>query len=400
MFNHAIWKKIKPWVILSTYIIFLLVILSNFDDFMSNVTWVISLFNPLLYGLGIAFVLNLPMSFIERQFRKMIKEDSKITKLVRPISLLLTLVIAFTFISLLSVIVLPRIAASLGSVINNISIVLQNFFNNLDEILTFFNIDVNLIDLKQVENFLKMPWSDIINKGLQLIGNSASGILSTTVAFGNSFMIWFAGFMFSLYILSSKETLARQTKKLMFAYGKREYALRLLEIAKLAQRTFSKFIGGQMCEAAILGCLYFIGMKVFNMPFAELIATIIAITSLVPVFGPMIGMIIGAFLIFTVNPLTALGFVIFYQVLQEIENNLIYPRVVGNSVGLPGIWTLLSIFVFGGLFGIIGMLTAVPTTAVIYILLNDHVNSTLDKEKIEITDDGICFQEDSKDKKG
>lgn len=391
MFERSIWKKILPWFLLSTYVVVLAVVLVNSQGVVDNVKWFISLFNPLIYGCAIAFVLNLPMKFIEKQLQKVIPEKSRIRKSVRVIALVLTIVLAFIVMFLLTVIVVPKIADSLGLVINNITLMIRNFINNIDSILGYFNVDVNLIDFKQVEEFLKMPWNEIIQKGMLFLGNSASGILSTTVAFGNTFMLWFAGFMFSLYILSSKETFARQSKKLLFAYLKKDHAFKVIEVGKLAHQIFSNFISGQMLEAVILGILYYIGLKLFNMPFAELISTLIAVTSLVPVFGPMFGMAIGAFLIFTLDPLKALGFVIFFQVLQEFENNFIYPRVVGNSVGLPGLWTLLSIFVFAGLLGVFGMLIAVPTTALIYTLLAAHVNKTLDEENIEINEDMVIF---------
>ena len=176
-------------------------------------------------------------------------------------------------------------------------------------------------------------------------------------------------------------------KKVLVVIFKEKGAKRCVVIGRKANEIFSGFIGGQLMEACILGILYYIGMTLFKMPFAELISSIIAIASLVPVFGAMFGMIIGAILIFTINPLQALVFIVFYQVLQEIENNLIYPRVVGSSVGLPGLWTLLSIFVFGGLFGVFGMLTAVPTTALIYNLFVEYVNNRLESMAITVDEE-------------
>lgn len=392
MRKHPLWEKLKPWILLSTYILILLAVLLNFKTVSEHLFWIISLFNPLLYGIAIAYVLNQPLKHIENFLKKHLNKKNFIYRKARGISMILTLLLAAIILTLIFVIVIPRIFASVGTLVNNVTVLVRGLVNNMNEILAYFNIDLNLIDLKQVETFLNMPWNEIVNNAISIaqkwLSSSASGIVSTTVAFGNTFATWFAGFMFSLYLLASKETLIRQLKKVLVVAFKEKGAKRCVEIGRKANDIFSGFIGGQLMEACILGVLYYIGMTLLQMPFAELISSIIAIASLVPVFGAMFGMMIGAVLIFTINPLQALVFIIFYQVLQEIENNLIYPRVVGSSVGLPGLWTLLSIFVFGGLFGVFGMLTAVPTTALIYNLFVEYVNSRL-KEMDVIVDEEI-----------
>ena len=391
MFKHPLWEKLKPWIVLSTYILVLLTALLNFKTVSEHLLWVISLFNPLLYGIAIAYVLNQPMKHIEKFLRSHMNPKGYLIKHVRGISMVLTLLLAAVLLTLIFMIVIPRIFASVGTLVNNVTVLVRGLVNNMNDILAYFNVDLNLIDLKQVETFLNMPWNEIVNNAISIaqkwLSSSASGIVSTTVAFGNTFATWFAGFMFSLYLLASKETLIRQMKKVLVVVFKEKGAKRCVVIGRKANEIFSGFIGGQLMEACILGILYYIGMTLFKMPFAELISSIIAIASLVPVFGAMFGMIIGAILIFTINPLQALVFIVFYQVLQEIENNLIYPRVVGSSVGLPGLWTLLSIFVFGGLFGVFGMLTAVPTTALIYNLFVEYVNNQLESMAITVDEE-------------
>lgn len=378
------WKKVKPWFLLSTYVVILAAVMFNFAEVKTYLFWIISLFKPLFYGIAIAFVLNLPMRFIESKIKNYVPPTSILYKKSRGFSLVLTILLAMGFVTLLSVIVIPRIIDSLTLVVHNISTLLYDFVINIDHILDYLKIDADLIDLSQVENFLKMPWQEILTNSLNLLSSSASGLVSKTLAFGNSFALWFAGFMFSLYMLSSKESFIRQIKKVLLVYLGESKAKKMIEAGNLANDIFSSFIAGQMVEMGILGCIYYLAMKLFSMPFAELIATIIAITTLVPVFGPMFGMAIGAVLIFTLYPLKALGFVVMFQLIQEFENNFIYPRVVGHSVGLPGLWTLLSIFVFGGLFGIFGMLVAVPTTALVYTLFASYVNKTIEEKELSV----------------
>ena len=373
MKKHPDFERIRPWLWLVAFALIGLAVVLHLDVAMEYTGWIISLFNPLIYGGFIAFILNVPMRFIENKLNRWIQKGF-LKKKVRLISLLITLILAVLVIALLSWIVFPKILESLMNVVNNVSVLLCNFFENFSDILAYFHVNIDLFDVKQVEKLLSMPWQDMLNQIVSWVGNSANGIVSTTVAFGNTFAVWFTGFMFSLYILTSKETLALQFRKVVTVCFK-DKAESICQIGVRANKIFSSFISGQLCEAIILGCLYLIGMKLFKMPFAELISTIIAVSSLVPVFGAMFGMMIGAFLIFTVNPWMALGFVVFYQVLQEVENNLIYPRVVGSSVGLPGLWTLLSIFVFGGMFGVLGMLMAVPTCALVYSLFSEFINT-------------------------
>ncbi|MEG0290735.1 MAG: AI-2E family transporter, partial [Erysipelotrichaceae bacterium] len=175
-----------------------------------------------------------------------------------------------------------------------------------------------------------------------------------------------------------------QLRKVMVVALKEKKAQYLFDCGSKANRIFSSFISGQLLEACILGVLYYISMRILNFPFPELISALIAICSIVPVFGSMFAMSIGAIMILSINPITAIWFVVFYQLMQQFEDNVIYPRVVGNSVGLPGLWVLLSIFVFGDLFGILGMVMAVPTTAFIYTMFADFINQILKKRKLKV----------------
>ena len=190
------------------------------------------------------------------------------------------------------------------------------------------------------------------------------------------------GFAFSTYMLLQKETLCQNAKKILFAFLDRGKAEVLISVGKLSNEMFAKFVSGQLTEAVIIGILCFLGMSLFSIPYAPLIATIVSVTALVPIFGAFIGTAFGAFLLLMVRPITAVWFVLFIIVLQQIEGNFIYPKVVGGSIGLPGIWVLFAVTLGGNLFGVMGMLLGVPISAVLYTLLRQSVFRRLKEKKI------------------
>ena len=188
------------------------------------------------------------------------------------------------------------------------------------------------------------------------------------------------GIAFSIYILAAKENLSKLCKRILFSIMKRPKAEKVLSVATMSSKVFAGFVSGQCIEVCIIGCLCFIGMLIFNMKYAAMISCIIAITAFIPVFGALIGTVIGAFMLLLHNPIQALWFIIFIIVLQQVESNIIYPKIMGKSVGLPGIWVLLAVTVGGNLFGVVGMLLSVPVCAVIYCLVGEY---KANKEKIK-----------------
>ena len=194
-------------------------------------------------------------------------------------------------------------------------------------------------------------------------------------------MSFVIAFVFAIYLLLQKETLIRQLKKLIYAYMRKDFAEKLLKIAKTSNNIFANFTTGQFTEALILGFLCFIGMLILQIPYALTISVLIAFTALIPIVGALIGTAVGVLLILAVSPLKAVVFVIFLLILQQIEGNIIYPKVVGNSVGLPGIWVLVAITIGGSLWGIVGMLVSVPLVSVLYTILRDNVNQKLQEDK-------------------
>lgn len=392
--NREDWKIIRPWVFLVTYAILFAAFIFRFDVITSTLYSFIGMFQSMLYAIGFAFVINVVMVRVEKLLKKFIRENSFFGRFIRGCSITLSLIIVFGILILMFSIIVPRIAESLVQLLNNLSSFFLGLINNIDGILSSLNIDYQLTDISQIQELLNMgsvDWAKISTQALDFLSSSAGGIWDNAISFTAQFAIIFTGFMFSLYLLSSKETFIRQTRKVVVVVFGVERSSHIFYWGSRANRIFSSFITGQLLEAGILWILYYFSMKLFSFPYPELISTLIAVCSLVPVFGSMFAMSIGAILILSQNFMTAVIFIIYYQLMQQFEDNVIYPRVVGNSVGLPGLWVLLSIFVFGAQFGIVGMLLAVPTTAFLYTLFAYFINSTLKKRHIQVSETSVTM---------
>lgn len=389
--------KIKPWILLATYTILFAAFVFRFDVVASVFSGFIGMFQSILYAIGFAFVINVVMVRVEALLKRIIKENSFLYRFERGIAITLSLIIVFGILLLMFSIIVPRILESLIQLLNNLSGLFVGIIQNIDELLTSLNIDYQLTDITQIQELLNMgsmDWAKISSQVLSFLSNSAGGIWDNAMSFTARFAIIFTGFMFSLYLLSGKESFIRQTRKVVAACLGAKRSKTVFYWGTRANQIFTGFITGQLVEAGILWILYFFTMKLFHFPYPELISTLIAICSLVPVFGSMFAMSVGAILILSQDFMTAVLFVVYYQLMQQFEDNVIYPRVVGNSVGLPGLWVLLSIFVFGAQFGIIGMLLAVPTTAFFYALFSHMINEILKKRKISVTDtEMIAYEE-------
>lgn len=391
--DEKVLHRIKPWVYLSTYILLLAFFLMHVQDVVNGFDFVLSLFRSLLYAIVFAYVLNLPMKKIESFIIRHTKETSLLRKRKRMVSMFLTFLIAFLLLIIIGSIILPSIIDSLISLMQNLSSFFTDIVKNIDEILKYFHIDYRIEDIQQVEQFIQMPWEKIVSNAIAFLSGSASGILSSASNFISSFAVGFTGFMFSLYLLSGKENFIRQLRKVTAAFCGYDASLIVFQYASRVNRIFSSFIGGQLTEACILWVLYYVCMRLFQFPYPELICTLIAVCSLVPVFGSMFAMSVGAVMMLSHNPLQSIWFIVFYQVISYFEDNVIYPRVVGNSVGLPGLWVLLSIFVFGDLWGVFGMVMAVPTTACLYVFFAEFINNRLRKKRLRIENDTLVREE-------
>ncbi len=360
----------------------------RFEALTSAVRFVIGMLSPFLIGASLAFILNVPMRAVEDALFSSPKVRRRIpAPLRRGISLLLTFLLVCVVIALLVLVIVPQLASTIAG----LGVTIQDFFTravawgeamfaNDPEILQWVNslsIDWHSIDwqgiLNKVINFLKNGAGDVLNSTISVAKGVFSGIATA-----------FVSFVFACYLLLQKEKLALQCRKAVFALLPNRTAERVVEICTLSHRVFSSFITGQCLEAVILGLMFFVTMSLFRMPYPLLVGCLIAVTALIPIVGAFIGCGVGAFLILMVSPMKALVFVIMFLILQQIEGNLIYPHVVGNSVGLPSIWVLAAVSIGGSLMGVVGMLTFIPLTSVVYTLFREFVYQRLSDKKISV----------------
>ena len=339
-----------------------------------NVGW--KLIFPFILGGCIAFILSVPMSFIENFIKKIPKIKDKAA---RGISLLLTLLLIFAIIILVMFIVIPELADTFVSIGKQV----PRAYSELTKLVDSLSSDYP--DIKRT--IAKWDWDSIAQKIVSFAQDSASGLFSSSVSvitnLVNGVMVFFIGFIFSIYVLLQKETLSRQCKKLLFAIAKNERAERILTIGRLTHKTFSSFLSGQCLEACILGTLFFIAMSIFRFPYAMLIGILIAFTALIPMIGAFIGCAVGALLIVMVDPMQAFWFIVMFLIIQQLEGNLIYPHIVGGSIGLPSIWVLAAVFIGGNLMGVAGMLVFIPLCSVLYSLLRDWTNQRILQRNIK-----------------
>jgi len=346
-------------------------VLKNYALIFSIINKVTGPLTPLIIGSALAFSLNIPMKIFENLFRKIKKE-----KLRRALSAFITIIMFFLILVLALFIVLPEI----GRTFEDLVVILPNSVNHAIEwgksmILKYPELNQWFLDTGYSIDNIGQQALELLKNGGVAIANYSINLISTIVSGTVNF---FLGFVFAVYILFEKENLTRQSSRLLFAFVSEKRGNRIIEILKLTNLTFTKFITGQLTEACILGLMFVVAMSIFRFPNVIVIGVLVTLTALVPIFGAYIAMFVGAFLILVVNPLQALWFMIMFQVLQQIEGNLIYPRVVGSSVGLPSMWVLGAVLLGASLYGIVGILLSVPLCSIAYILLREHVAKRLE----------------------
>ena len=351
--------------------------LNNFQIILDIFNSILAVIMPFLLGIMIAFILNVLMIRIEKILSRFIL-DKKYTSFKRVISIIVSLLIVIGVIGIIITLIIPELT-------NAIKVIVKSFPETFEQLQVWINQNGN--SFPQLETWINsIDLNSIASELSGLFKIGLTGMLGSTVdvisMFFTSILNLVVGIVFALYILMSKETLKRQSHKLIDAYIPKRISVKLLEVGTLARTTFSNFVIGQTVEAFILGTLCAVGMAVLNLPYAPMVGSLVGITAFVPIVGAFIGGGIGAFMILTVDPMPALIFIIFLVVLHQLEGDLIYPRVVGSSVGLPSIWVLFAVTVGGGLWGITGMLFSVPVLSVVYALIKGHVNKSGTKPKI------------------
>ncbi|MBQ8803941.1 MAG: AI-2E family transporter [Tyzzerella sp.] len=367
-------KKIRGLVLFTAVV---LVAAWNYEAVFRGIKFIGNVILPFVLGGAIAFVINVPMHFMEEKFFGRAKKAEKkwALKLARPVSLLTTLILVIGVIGIVIFVVVPE----LGRTVMNLGKTLQDFVPQVQAwAIQMFQENEELVEWISSMEF---KWDEILKSGMDFLRNGAGSVLGSTVEVAKSVVsgvsTFFIAFVFSCYILLQKEKLNVQVRKLMKAFMPDDWREIFLALGSVTYKTFSSFLTGQCVEAVILGTMFFVVMTIFRMPYTLLISVLIAFTALIPIFGAFIGCAVGAFLIFMINPAQALIFVGMFLVLQQIEGNFIYPHVVGNSVGLPSIWVLVAVSVGGSLMGLVGMLVFIPLTSVVYTLLRGIVNRRL-----------------------
>lgn len=371
---------IKKLLGLIAFAILLYVGLQNTKMVSAALRYVAGLIAPFLIGGCIAFILNVPMRFFETKVFAAIKPVpiKGVGKLRRILSLLLTLTVVLGVIVFVVFMVAPELYqsfAAIGREMTQFTNRVPQMLAEARERLPMFAEEIDKIS----DDLLNIDWKEIGQMATDFLQNS--NFLSSTVSIATSVVSGVAntiiGIVFAIYILLQKENLGRQFRRLFYAQFPEAGVDRFLEVCNLTSVSFNSFLSGQCLEAVILGLMFFISMSVLKMEYALVVAVLIGVTSLIPIFGAFIGCIVGAFLILIANPIQALWFIILFLVLQQIEGNVIYPRVVGGSVGLPSIWVLVAVTLGGSLAGVLGILFAIPIVSVIYTLLREHVRSRL-----------------------
>ena len=372
-------KEIMELILFTIVVIFFFI---NISEIWKLLEYIIAIFMPFIVGAMIAFVLNVLLNVIEKGINKLNRKNNKIiNRIKRPVSVLLTFIIILAVISLMLGLLIPELK-------NTTELFTKNFDSYKEQSIVLLDkVGIKRKTINKLNNNIEdmtKELTDYISDNKEEVMKTSLGVASTVAGTITSLVL---GIVFAIYILLKKEDLRRQIKKVMRAYLPEKKEKKIIEISELSNKIFGNFITGQCLEAVIIGVLCFIGMLLLNIPYASTISVLVGFTALIPVFGAFIGTIVGAFLILMVSPTKAIIFIIFILILQQLEGNLIYPKVVGKSVGLPGIWVLVAVTIGASVYGILGMLISVPLCSILYSIIRTNVNDKIDqknKKKVKI----------------
>lgn len=357
-------------IVLSALFVYLLINIKPIGNIISKFLEILS---PVILGFVIAYLLNRPVVFIEKLISPIFM-GSKLKKAARPISIGITYVLTFSIIALIAVIVGPQLAESFNALVESIPGYLSSLQSWIISVLDSLNIDASNVPA------LVTSWQDILLDITGKIGDIVPGVVEVSVQVISSITNFLIGIVFSIYFLSSKELFIKQLKKLVYLVMKKDRGDGFISFFDKSDSTFSKFISGKLVQSLIYALASFIVMSIIGLPYALLISVILGIFNIIPFLGPFIGGAIGAVIIFIVDPTQALWFIIMVLVLQQIDGNIIGPKILGDSIGLSAFWVLVAIIMGAGLFGITGMLLGVPVFAVIYSAVASLINDRLSKD--------------------
>ncbi|MCI5733045.1 MAG: AI-2E family transporter, partial [Tenericutes bacterium] len=345
-------------------------IVFNYKLFFDFVNFVLKLAMPIVVGIAIAFIINVPMRQIENKIFKIEKRKHK--KLIRLISLLLSIVIIFGILALILFLIIPEFIEAIGTLGKNLP-------KSLDWINSVIDKVSNISPV--VDDYVKN-----INVGhlVSSVGINANNVINIMISFLSStiskVVMFFFGFIIAIYILADKENLGRQAKKIIYAFFNTKVSDEIIRIYRLTNTTFTNFITGQCLDACLTGFEFFIILSIIKIPYALILGVLFAVTALIPYIGAFITLVVGAILVAVSNPINAVWYIIVFFVLQQFDDNFTYPKIVGKSVGLPALWALIAVLIGGSIFGFIGMIISIPISSVLYTLLKEFVNYRLAKK--------------------
>ena len=372
-------KEFKKYILLISYAIVFYYVVTNLSKVLGVVGTAFGILSPFIIGFALAFILNKPFVFFRDKVLNVLIDKKKKKERVglrSGLAILIVYVLVALLLVILSSFVIPQLVTSISGLVDYIPQYSKNLFDMIDNVMDKFIINETMLDTIQkasttIISTMKTVLSGAVPAIVSFVSNFASNVINIAIAV-----------IVSIYLLIDKDHLIYQYRLLIKAFFSEKKAKRILDVSDLTAKTFSDFIGGQIIDAIIIGVLCSIGLAVLKIPYALLIGTIVGFTNIIPYFGPWIGSIPSVLILFMVRPFYALIFIIFVVVLQQVDGNIIYPHVVGNSVGLGALFVTFSIIVGGGLFGLIGMILGVPTFAVCYTLLKEKAYKNLKKKNI------------------
>ena len=345
-----------------------------------NYIWGLSA--PFVIGAGIAFVFNVPMRSIESGLESVRRDGLR-----RTLALVMTIFALVLVIMFVVELLVPQIKLTAASLAERIPVFVENTAAKLMVLMQEYpELEEWARETFKLEQLGQLDWTNILRNGLKVVGDGMTSLMGSAVtvigSVTSSIVNTVISLVFAVYCLAGKENLARQGRRLVYSVMSEKHADEVIRVFRLTNVTFSNFISGQCLEAVILGAMFAVTMAVFRMPYIPLVSVVIGVTALIPVVGAFVGCVVGAFFILVNDPLQAVSFIALFLVLQQIEGNVIYPRVVGTSVGLPGMWVLVAVTVGGEIMGVAGMLVMIPLVSVLYTLGREFTNSRLEERGI------------------
>lgn len=359
----------KNVLFMITYTILLVWVILHINDVLSVARMLLDMLRPFLYGIMMAFIFNLPLKFFMKKLPDQLGKGKK------PLAVLLSLAIIAAIIGFIVQIVMPQVIASITTLVNSLPTYIKSIEDMVDTAIKNQQIPSSLLD--QVDTYTAQLQDTLIS----LVKNGLPQLLNAAGGFATSIANMLMAFVIAVYLTISKDKLIRQAKQFLYAFTSTKVNAYLLKVGRLTNVTFSNFVAGQLMEAIIIGLLCYVGCLILRFPYAPILSVIIGVTNVIPIFGAIFGVALSAVLVAFVDPLQGVFFVLFGICLQQFESNLIYPRVVGTTVGLSGLWVLFAITIGGGLFSFFGMLLGLPTFSVIYSLLREEMHRRTQAKK-------------------